>query len=369
MRVGLSPTKVKSSDYRPARVTICILTYVPEQIGYFAYRFDVLKICLQSITKNTELPYDLLIFDNGSCKEVVDYLRMLRDQEIIQYLILSARNVGMHEAQKIMFNTAPGEVIAYSNDDVLFYPDWLRTQLEILDTFPEVGMVCGLPVREQFRYGNRYLQTYLTRFPDISMKNGHFIPEDWAKDFLVSIGRDVSEALEYDLKAYTDIVLEYKGIKAYSTATHFQYVTPKSLILQGLQSEWDGRLMGESDKELDERIDSMGYARLTTFQRYVRHIGNIITPDLAESVVALGLTGKLRVWKPPTSFVLGLPRRRIIGGGVKRLYKWSYTLLNYQQWNHPRTFIVRLVRLRIIQVLLRRLYNWIYFLYNYRKLK
>jgi glycosyltransferase involved in cell wall biosynthesis len=331
MRVGFSPTRVKLSDYRPARVTICVLTFIPEQIGYFAHRFNVLKLCLQSLVKHSNSSYDLLIFDNGSCPEVVNYLLSLRDQDVVQYLILSAQNIGIHNALTIMVNAAPGEIIAYSQDDVLFYPNWLQAQLEILDTFPRVGMVSGMPVREQFQYGNRYLQTYLSDNPDVRVKYGHFIPDDWERDFYVSTGREVDEEMKAAHRANQDILLEIRGIKAYSMAVHFQYIARKSVLLQGLTTSWDARLMVGPDKELDERIDSLGFARLSTYRRYVQHIGNVITPELNKSVSELGLVGKIKTWKPPTSFVEMVIQRRIIKGVLSRLNNWSYFLLNYRQ--------------------------------------
>lgn len=339
MRVGRTPTLEVLTDYCPARVTVCVLVFIPEQIGYFAHRLDVLKLCLQSIIKHTNSPYDLLVFDNGSCPEVVDYLRSLRDQGIIQYLILSAQNIGKINAFKIMFHAAPGEVIAYSDDDILFYPGWLQAQLEILDTFPKVGMVSGVAVREQFRYGNQYLPTYLSDSPEVSVKYGHFIPDDWERDFFVSTGREADKTLDATRRAYKDIVLEYKGIKAYSIATHFQFVTPKAVILQGLKTEWQERLMrglgaavedGFVEAGLDERIDSLGYARVSTFQRYVRHIGNVITSDFEESVSSLGLAGELEVWTPPRPLLVRLAQRRVIRGILRRLHDRSYFLLNYR---------------------------------------
>jgi glycosyltransferase involved in cell wall biosynthesis len=338
MRVGMSPNRTRLTDYHPARVTICLLTYIPEQIGYYAQRFDVLKLCLHSIVKHTNSPYDLLVFDNGSCPEVVEYLRSLRDQGTIQYLILSSQNIGINGALKMMVNAAPGEVIAYSQDDVLFYPNWLQTHLEILDTFPRVGMVSGVAVRLQFSYGNRYLQTYLSDFPKIAVEYGRFIPDDWERDFFMSIGRDFDNGLDasrsdQDIvdasRSCQDIVLEYKGVKAYSTAVHFQYAARKAVMLQCLATPWDARLMKGPDIETDERIDSMGYARLSTFQRYVRHIGNVITPDLGKSVSALGLDERLKVWKPPTPFVVRFVRRGIFHKFLLRLHNWSYLLLRY----------------------------------------
>jgi len=339
MRIGLSPARKQLSDYRPARVTVCVLVYIPEWIGYYAYRFDVLKLCLQSIIKHTDITYDLLVFDNGSCSEVVDYLRSLQDQKIIQYLILSARNIGKIGALKIMFQAAPGEVVAYSDDDVLFHPDWLQAQLEILDTFPRVGMVSGVPVRQQFRYGNEYLTGYLSSFPDISVDYGHFIPDEWEREFYLSTSQEADKRVSAAKDAYKDILLEYNGIKAYSTANHFQFLSPKGVILQGLNTKWSGRLMGElgpgiedgSESGLDERIDRLGYARLSTFGRFVQHIGNIITHDFENAISNLGLTGEVRCWVPPKPLLIRLARQKVIRHILVKLANGLYFLLAYRQ--------------------------------------
>jgi glycosyltransferase involved in cell wall biosynthesis len=280
MRIGRNPARYHKSDYRPARVTVCVLVFIPERSGYFEHRFDVLKLCLDSIIKHTPHgTYDLMVFDNGSCSEIVRYLSSLHDQRLMQYLILSPCNIGVANAHRIMFHAAPGELIAYSDDDVLFHPGWLQAHLEILDIFPRAAMVSGMPVRQQFRYGNRYLQTYLSEFPEVLIKSGRLIPEEWEMEFSLSIGRNVDKVRTF---SYIDVLLEYQGIKAYSTATHFQFVTPKSIILQGIDPNWEKKLMG-GQRELDERIDSMGYARLSTFQRYVQHMGNVVTPQLREA--------------------------------------------------------------------------------------
>jgi glycosyltransferase involved in cell wall biosynthesis len=328
MRVGLNPNRYVLADNRPARVTICLLVFIPKLIGYYAYRFDILKLCLQSIIRHTDAPFDLLVFDNGSCREVIDYLRSLRDNGTIQYLILSTMNVGISGALKIMFNSAPGEVIAYSQEDVLFYPGWLKAHLEILDTFPKVGMVSGLAIREQFRYGNQFLQKYLSDYPAISTQHGHFIPDDWERDFYLSIGRDADMEVNAAKKRHQEILLEYKGLKTYSTAVHFQYIARKEVILKAFESAWEPRLMVGPDVELDNRIDSMGYARLSTFQRYIRHLGNVITPEIKKSVAELGLTEELNTWQPPMKFITRLMQKRILVVFFRKLYNWFYFVIN-----------------------------------------
>ena len=42
---------------------------------------------------------------------------------------------------------APGEIIAYADSDVLFSPNWLKRSVEILETYPNVGMVTARPFR------------------------------------------------------------------------------------------------------------------------------------------------------------------------------------------------------------------------------
>ncbi len=64
-------------------------------------------------------------------------------------------------------------------------------------------------------------------------------------------------------------------VEAIGAANHFQFVTPKKIILQALPSEWTGKLMG-SMIELDQAIDDLGYLRLSTVQRYTRHLGNTL---------------------------------------------------------------------------------------------
>ena len=154
MRIGRSLTRSQPSNYRPARVTVAVLVFIPEQTGYFKHRLDVLKLCLQSIMKHTDTPYELLIFDNGSCSEVVDYLTNLKDAGFVHYLILSRRNIGKWAAFQILFEAAPGEYVAYSDDDVLFHPGWLPAHLEISSVFPEAGLISGFPVHWTFSYGD-----------------------------------------------------------------------------------------------------------------------------------------------------------------------------------------------------------------------
>jgi hypothetical protein len=71
-------------------------------------------------------------------------------------------------------------------------------------------------------------------------------------------------------------------------ANHFQFVTPRQVILQALPTDWTGKLMGAMI-ELDEAVDNLGYLRLSTSQRYARHLGNSLSEEARREAVSLGI--------------------------------------------------------------------------------
>ena len=178
-RLGMNPGRGKASAYRPARVTAAVLVYIPHFSGYFEGRFPVLIACLTSLVENTAVPLDLLVFDNGSCAEVQDYLGELQSRGAIQLLLRSARNLGKAGALRLIFGAAPGDVVAYCDDDFYYFPGWLEAQLEILDTFPNVGMVSGYTIPSLFAPERISAALEFGRSPGAGLKAGKFIPEEW----------------------------------------------------------------------------------------------------------------------------------------------------------------------------------------------
>ncbi len=287
-RVGMNPSRHQVTDYHPARVTVAMLTHMPNFSGYFSHRFDALRLSLESLIANTTQPYDLMVFDNGSCAEVVNYLTGLRDAGKIHYLILSSRNIGKIGAFQIMFRAAPGEIVAYSDDDILFYPGWLESHLEIIDTYPNVGMVTGIYLRTQVVEGLQAVETFLNQ-PGVEVRRGRLIPEEWERDYVADSGRDWDQ-YQAETANLQDIQIRYKGVTCLATAHHAQFVSPRQVILQALPDEWSGRLMGKM-REVDLAVDRSGYLRLSTQARTTQLMGNIIGDAIAAKAHAMGLEG------------------------------------------------------------------------------
>ena len=334
MRIGVSPTRAKRTDYRPAQVTVAVLVHIPEQAGYFTHRFDVLKLCLTSIVHHTDGPYDLMVFDNGSCAEIVNYLRGLRDQGVIRYLILSAQNIGKMGAFQILFRAAPGNIIAYCDDDIFFYPGWLPAHLRILETFPNVGMVSGWAIRHNFSYGIQSCLELAETDPDVRLERTQRIPDEWEIDFAISTGRDPEGHLATTAEMQ-DIVLHYNGVSAFATANHFQFVSPKSVIVGALPGHWGGWLVAKDEAELDEAVDAAGYLRLSTIDRYVRHIGNVISLDIEAEADRMGLEAPSSEVPAMPSLLLRLAQQPRVRGVLKRVYAKLFWILSLSSVTGP----------------------------------
>ncbi|MGW8142810.1 MAG: glycosyltransferase family A protein [Anaerolineales bacterium] len=270
MRVGQNPAKSIKQVAQPKKITVATATYVPHLKGYYAESLEVLKACFESLWMNTKIPHDLLVFDNNSCNEVKEYLVEAKDKGQIQFLLLSDKNVGKGGAWNFIFQGAQGEIIAYADSDVLFRPGWLEHSIEILDTYPNVGMVTARPLRSPEKYYSKTLE-WAENYPDVSLESGRFIPWEVFSEHVLSLGTSEAQAREW-FDSKREWRTTYKGVSAFISAAHFQFVTPKSVIQQILPFEMD-RPMGQV-RSIDELINQAGYLRLTTCEPYVKHLGN-----------------------------------------------------------------------------------------------
>ena len=326
-RLGVSPTRGKQSEYAPARVTVAVVTFIPDLEGYYRHRLDVLRACLESILVNTEGDYDLMVFDNGSCPEVRAYLSEKHKSGEIDLLMLSSRNLGKIGALQVMFNAAPGELIAYCDDDILFYPGWLNAHLEVMDTFPNVGMVSGLPVRSAANRAVMANRAFISEPPaGVLVETVRWIPDEWERDWAISTGRDPEELL-ISQGEQTDLRLTLNGVEVYPAANHFQYLAPREVLLKAIPEQWSGRLMGQM-VELDHSIDAQNRLRLSTTQRYVRHIGNVVSQELAEEIKAMDIRveGRSVTKREKRHWLLNIPRMRPL---LEKIYGKVYDILNH----------------------------------------
>jgi glycosyltransferase involved in cell wall biosynthesis len=271
MRIGQNPAKFVDHVGKPKNITVALVTYIPFLGGYYSESLDVLKTCLNSILENSDLPFDLMVFDNASCAEVRTFLTDAQRNRRIQYLVLSDKNVGKGGAWNFIFSAAPGEYVAYADSDVYFFPGWLSNQIALFETFPNLGMVTGAPLRIPQEFSSCTIE-WAQSNPEAELVRGRLLSwEDYWRHAR-SLGIETEEEGKALYEANEDVILVYQGKQFFIGAGHFQFVARRQ-VLQSVLPIPSDRPMGQV-RSLDVAINELGYLRLSTPEWWVLHLGN-----------------------------------------------------------------------------------------------
>ena len=301
-RVGQNPARFIEKVAQPAIVTVTVVNCIPFTSGYFEQSLDVLKACLNSIHENTPESHDLMVFDNHSCREVRQYLQEAYEQGVIQYLLLSDKNIGKLGAWNFLFGAAQGQYVVFSDGDILFRPGWLPASLELFETFPNVGMVTARPFRTPHKYSTASINWARSQTQEVGFEEGCLLDWETYWEHGRSIGASESKTRE-DYPKGTDYRISYHEKTAYIGAGHFQFMAPRDLLKKIVPLPSDQPMRGE--RALDSAINEMGYLRLNTDKTYVYHMGNRL-PELDSPVTVYKRKSLLQsfLWLPGIRHVL-----------------------------------------------------------------
>jgi len=269
MRVGLNPNKDLTLETSSYVHQVVIPVYIPNQEGYFKDSFKILKICLESLFNTVHDKTFITIVNNGSCHEVIDYLDELYSENKIHELI-HTENIGKLNAiiKGLVGNTI--ELVTISDADVLFLPDWQWETTRIFKEVPKAGMVGIVP---QFKMYEAYCGNVI--FENLFNKKLKFLPvknPDALKAFYKSIGWKSDYNQDY-LKYNLGIEIN-SNLNVLIGSGHF-IATYKKDIFQEITSYIGYKLGGVSETYLDKAPLLKDYWRLTTYDNYAFHMGNV----------------------------------------------------------------------------------------------
>jgi len=203
-RLGKAPTREQLNERLPRRITMAMVTHIPHLAGYYKDQVRITELSLQSMIKNAgeNLVFDVLVFDQNSCTEWRGRLASLQDSGYIDNLYISGHNIGKLAALHKINGMVDSEIICFTDDDVLFYPEWLATALDLIDNFP-ADLVTGSPILTRFKWYEKQLESFKndnrTKVEKLSWED---YPKDWLEDD--ALGRGLA------LESYLDIIRNSK---------------------------------------------------------------------------------------------------------------------------------------------------------------
>ncbi len=272
-RIGHNPLNNKPAPHRTSDMVLMAITHLPNTQGYHLHRLEVIKKCLLSMRDNAKTKCDVMIWDNGSCDELRDWLK----NDYKPSALVFSENVGKSAGRLgLLGMVTPETIVNISDDDIYYYPDWLSPQIDLLKNIPNVSSVTGYPIRTSFRWATENT-IYRMQKAGAIITRGKIMPEQWEKDFCISIGREWEAHKAGTIKDF-DIIATYNNRKFFLTSHHCQFVGYAGLLRA---AALDTLMLGcmSDEKPFDTMLDKMGN-RIATIERRTRHIGNIIDEGL-----------------------------------------------------------------------------------------
>lgn len=285
MRKGINPAKRAGlAAHTPASVGVISLIFIPSLAGFYTHALDVIELHLNSLRKT--LPKgEILVWDNGSVSEVVQFLKgKFRDGEI-DYLFLSKYNLGKSGVMNWLFTAMPHSYIVFTDGDILFLKGWWEAVQEIFRSFPKAGMVSPEPAFFDVLRGKSRTVAMLKKAGYQVYSAEPMYRE--AQIYYSGIGYDTPKQL-----VPLPFAKAPNGIIACARSNHRVFVMPQKIARAIPPLPAKRALSRQSDRMIHEKVEEMGYWQLSTSRAFVYHLGNtpFIPPFLKEETAFLNMT-------------------------------------------------------------------------------
>jgi len=183
------PDDVRETDPTPAPTL--------PKVGIAIACFNALsstKECIESIHKNTLVPYELFVVDNGSTDGTANQLSNILGKNIIK----SERNLGVAKARNLAAIEALKDpaikYVCFVDNDTKVSPDWLSKMLQVMEENEQIGIVGPLSfvANGAQNVANQYSQKDSTLImKEMEKRDPAFIPVEEIDRFCMLVRGDV----------------------------------------------------------------------------------------------------------------------------------------------------------------------------------
>lgn len=311
MRIDFNPNKDKLLGKTNFFHQVIIPVYIPSSKGYFKDSFEILKYCLDSLFKTTHTKTHFTIVNNGSCKEVVDFLNILYNNGSIQEVIHTPAIGKLNAILKGIIGQK-FELITITDGDVLFLNNWQQETYKVFNSFNKAGAVSPVPsskVLKQYT-SNIVVDNIFSK----KLKFNKVLNPRALKMFAESIG---NKSFYNKIHLQKNLTIEQNNIKAVVGAGHF-VVTYRGSVFKNLKHKFSEYSLGGSSEQniLDEPVLKNGFWRISTQENYAFHMGNVVEPWMQEYINAIKLSLNEQIDKPILKKIsyssLGLNFKRLL---------------------------------------------------------
>ncbi|CAA9890649.1 conserved hypothetical protein [Candidatus Methylobacter favarea] len=139
-----------------------------------------LRNALDSISKQTLLPNEVIVIDqsdNDLSKEVVGIFNQQSKNKDLVYIWHHRAEKSSAKARNEGFRLSSGDLVFFTDDDIVFDPDYIKNVVRCFNTNPDVGCVSGSVVIKSSPKGLKWnIRSFLMRTFMISFFNGKMTP-------------------------------------------------------------------------------------------------------------------------------------------------------------------------------------------------